>query len=947
MPGALSRLFVVLGADTSKFQKEMRKVERDFDQTSQKLGNFGRMMTAAVTLPLAAAGVAVTKLAMDAIESENLFEVSMGNMAGAAREWSEQLRQQLGLNAYELRRNVGLFYTMFESMKLTSQDAYTLSTNLTQLAYDMASFYNLRPEEAFKKLRAGIVGETEPLKALGILVNENTVKTYAYTKGIAEQGAELSEQQKVMARYVAIMDQTSKAQGDLARTIDSPTNQLRIMRERAVQLGIDLGMALIPVLKDLINISQPLTERIQKAANWFTNLDPAAKKTALTIAGLVLAAGPLALTLFGVTTVISKFIGGLNGIITFASRAIRAYAMMSAGVTGFGGALKILAGGPVGLVIMSLGALVAAGIALYQNWNKVKYYGLQAWSVLKAGMLNNIRIMLMAMEKLIGWIPGMGEKIRSKIAELDRDIALENATFSARAAAYEMGNLADETDRYVQAQKRATMVSPYGGTDTSQLGTYAPKEDMKKVAQDTREEWEKTNDRLTTGLQILQIVFNATSASMSGTASKAQLLRAEYDSLAKQIEQQKLIVDNLRQAHQAAVVAKGADAEETKNLELKLREAEAAQADMEKRLRETGQAIKTQSQDLRNLADEVTKAKKKYQEDLAAALEDYQKKVKETNAKLAEDERKLTQEYENQVDQRARSLRDFVGLFDAVQTKNVSGAQLLENLRGQVKAFEDWQENIAALAARGVDEGLIEELRQMGPKAGPEIAALNTLTDEQLVEYVSMWRTKNEEARAEAINQLAQQRIEMQQKLMEIRAAATEQLNLYKAEWEKKNAEIRKNAEEEMRRIEDRFRSISEAGTKYGVSLMENFIGGIESQFDRLQKVLEDMAMTVDSYMPHSPAKVGPLKRLNEWGPSLVKSLTEGIKAEMPRLSAVATDLAAAIRNPVVNVAPPAAVMAAPGGPASVTINIYGHNYEEIASKLKRDLARAGVKLFG
>lgn len=74
----------------------------------------------------------------------------------------------------------------------------------------MASFYNLKPEEAFNKLKSGISGEAEPLKALGILVNDNTIKTYAYTNGIAKQGKELAESQKVQARYGAIMEATKK-----------------------------------------------------------------------------------------------------------------------------------------------------------------------------------------------------------------------------------------------------------------------------------------------------------------------------------------------------------------------------------------------------------------------------------------------------------------------------------------------------------------------------------------------------------------------------------------------------------------------------------------------------------------------------------------------------------------------------------------------------------------
>ena len=188
------------------------------------------------------------QMANDAVESEQLFSVSMGNMESSARAWSESLSSSLGLNSYELRKNVGMLNTMFGSMGLGEQEAYNMATGMTELANDMASFYNLSTDEAFDKLRAGITGETEPLKRLGILVDENTIKQYAMKNGISKTGKELTQQQKLQARYGAIMEQTSKAQGDLARTMDSPTNQLRKLNAQFDMAKIALGQALQPAL---------------------------------------------------------------------------------------------------------------------------------------------------------------------------------------------------------------------------------------------------------------------------------------------------------------------------------------------------------------------------------------------------------------------------------------------------------------------------------------------------------------------------------------------------------------------------------------------------------------------------------------------------------------------------------------------------------------------------
>ena len=228
----------------------------------------GKMLLGGLTLAaggLALVGKSAIKAGMDAVESENLFSVSMGKMEKAARSWSEDLSKRLGVNEYELRRTTATLNAMTKSMGLSEKEAFKVSTGMSQLAYDLASFYNLPVEQAFEKLRSGLSGEAEPLKQIGILVNENTIKTWAYANGLAKQGEELTEQQKVMARYGAIMEQTSMAQGDLARTIDSPTNKIRIMGEKLDMLKTKVGTALIPIASTLADKIMPL---LDKAADW-------------------------------------------------------------------------------------------------------------------------------------------------------------------------------------------------------------------------------------------------------------------------------------------------------------------------------------------------------------------------------------------------------------------------------------------------------------------------------------------------------------------------------------------------------------------------------------------------------------------------------------------------------------------------------------------------------
>lgn len=607
----------------------------------------------------------------------------------------------------------------------------------------------------------------------------------------------------------------------------------------------------------------------------------------------------------------------------------------------------VLKANAIGLVTLAIAALVAAGVALYKNWDKVRYYCLQAWGTIKVYVLKAIDAVLKGYEKLLGWVPVLGEKIKQAREGIGSLITKEQGTMAVRNLNYQADQILKTT---VKVKKTLQEAGAYASSGAPQ-GVGAAAEKSKKAAEDTREAWEKTADILGTKLQILQARQEIAGIAAERHGDKTKVLADKVTWLNKELDTQKQIVATVNEAYNESVRAKDANAEETLKLALRLDQEKKAQADIEKQIYDTTQAIKDQAKELRNLSGEVTAVEKKYREDLAAALEDYERKVSETNRKLAEDERRLTEEFERSIDQRASALANFVGLFDKVTSKEVSGAELLENLRGQVKTFEEWSANIQALAARGVDQGLIDELREMGPKAAPEIAALLTLTDDQLQEYVGLWRQKNQDARNEATAQLEQQRIEMEQKLQEIRATAAAQLEQYRAEWEKKNAEIRKNAEEEMKKIEEKMKQVAEAGTKYGVGLMTNFIGGIESKFEQLRATLENMAAMVDSYMPHSPAKRGPLTRLAEWGPALVKGLAEGIRVSLPSLGDISARMAAlspAALAPAMANSYSSSNQVTYGG-STIVVNINGTNAREIWRELepifRREIYKTGGRL--
>lgn len=333
-----------------------QQVEKKFNQLGNRLSGLGMKITQGISIPLALASGAAIKLASDAVESESLFAVSMGKMAGAARQFSEKLRSELGLNAYEVRKNVGTFNVMIQSMGLSEKAAYDMSTSLTKLAYDMASFYNLAPEEAFEKLQAGLSGEIEPLKRLGIIVNETTVKNYALTNGIIKQGQEMSEAQKVAVRYAVIMQQTSKAQGDLSRTLDSPTNKMRILKEQFNQTAIDLGMALLPAFNQLLTAMKPITEAISRAVQWFSKLPVPIRNAVASIVALTIVIGPLLIVLGKLSSAISAIVG-VTRLLGFAKIA----ADIGKVVAAAGGASGIVSGLAAAFGPFLVGAAIATG----------------------------------------------------------------------------------------------------------------------------------------------------------------------------------------------------------------------------------------------------------------------------------------------------------------------------------------------------------------------------------------------------------------------------------------------------------------------------------------------------------------------------------------------------------------------------------------------------------
>lgn len=313
--------------------------------------------------------------------------------------------------------------------------------------------------------------------------------------------------------------------------------------------------------------------------------------------------------------------------------------------------------------------------------------------------------------------------------------------------------------------------------------------------------------------------------------------------------------------------------------------------------------------------EKVKEINERLQQDELKAKEEYETRVKEINDRLAEDERKLTEEYQKAVDDRTKALYSFAGIFDEIKRKDdVTGQGLLKNLSDQVSAFKDWQANIVSLANRGIDEGLLQELREMGPKAVDEIAALNSLSDEELNQYVQLWREKNALARTQAINELEGMRLETQSKIQQLRATASTELEQVKIEYTNKIAQLRAQAAAELEQHKNewmaKIKEITE-GTKTELNLMsasmkdigknsmQGLIDGLNSMMGPLQKKAQEIANVVQATIKNALKIKSPSRVMrDEIGKWIPLGLAEGIERNISAVIAATKRMAqAAIPN--------------------------------------------------
>lgn len=297
-------------------------------------------------------------------ESMNALKVTYGENADGIAQLGEQAATSLGLSNLEFNNLAVRFSGFSETIAGEGGDVVGTLDELTGRASDFASVMNLDVNEAAQLFQSGLAGETEPLRQFGIDMSAASVQAYALANGIAAPGREMTEQEKVQARYGLLMQQTAQTQGDFENTSGSLANQQRILSSRFADLRAEVGEQLLPVINDFIGwLSTTGVPALRSFATWVGNNKDVVGALAAGVGAAVAALGTMK-------------------IINTVTLAVKAFNVA-------------LAANPIGLVITAIGLLVAAFMYAWQNSETFRNIVTGAWNGIKA-----------ATEAVVGWFTG-------------------------------------------------------------------------------------------------------------------------------------------------------------------------------------------------------------------------------------------------------------------------------------------------------------------------------------------------------------------------------------------------------------------------------------------------------------------------------------------------------------------------------------------------------------
>lgn len=255
----------------NKAKKSFNTTKKHIDNTSKSVVLLGKTLGSIAVTVSSVLGIGFSiGQAIEAsnayVENLNLFRVTFGEMTAEAERFVETYSRALGLDPSQVMREMGFFNQIVTGFGVTREEGYKMSKLLTQLSYDLSSFVNIPFEEAVLKFQSGIAGELEPLRRVGYALDEVTLQQTAYNMGIQKSIRSMTQQEKAYLRLWTMFEQSENVMGDLAGTLTSPANAMRILQNQATILKRSIGNALMPLLVKIVPIVQGAIKAITEFA---------------------------------------------------------------------------------------------------------------------------------------------------------------------------------------------------------------------------------------------------------------------------------------------------------------------------------------------------------------------------------------------------------------------------------------------------------------------------------------------------------------------------------------------------------------------------------------------------------------------------------------------------------------------------------------------------------
>lgn len=282
----LETLSVVINATTEPLRNALAQVRQELSalrnntqSATRSIGDSFRNVVSrinAVKLAITAAIAGVIKFASSCIELgsdlaevQNVVDVTFTSMSSRINKFANDAITTFGLSETVAKKYVGTLGAMAKSFGFAGDELYEMSTTLTGLTGDVASFYNLSTDEAFTKLKSVFTGETESLKELGVVMTQTALDNYALANGYGKTTSEMTEQEKVALRYKFVLEQLSDASGDFANTSDSWANQTRVLSLQFEQLKASIGQGLINIFSPVLKVINAVISKLKILADGF------------------------------------------------------------------------------------------------------------------------------------------------------------------------------------------------------------------------------------------------------------------------------------------------------------------------------------------------------------------------------------------------------------------------------------------------------------------------------------------------------------------------------------------------------------------------------------------------------------------------------------------------------------------------------------------------------